>query len=91
MLWEKDNPVTTHDGDNIKLLDMDQMARHRRQRLWLCRVQCLSCLLCTEGDPDIYADMSTLLSETFESFRGYVPSDIIAGFALYAMKHREKV
>lgn len=91
MWYEKYVPVTTYDGDYLSSINNDLMTRHRRQRQWQCRMHCLFCILCKGGNPDIYADMSTLLSESFENFRGYVPSDIIAGIALHAMTYKEKV
>lgn len=91
MCYEKYVPVTTYDGEDLTSITRDHMTQHHRQRQWQCRLQCLCCLLGEGGDPEVYADMSALLSESFSYFRGYVPSDIIAGIALHAMQYKQKV
>lgn len=93
MWYEKHPPITSYEGVELTSLDADQTVRHHRQRVWQCRIQsCLSCLLCCKGThSDIYVDVSATLSDMFTYFRGYVPTDILAGIALHAIHVDPKV
>ena len=35
-----------------------------------------------------FADVAATLADAFNQFRGYVPSDIVAGIALYTFHHK---
>ena len=48
------------------------------------------CLKLRNGQKTVFADVATTLTDAFNQFRGYVPSDIAAGVALYAF-HRDIV
>lgn len=67
------------------------MIRHKRQRRWQWRLQRFFCWMKLEGSQQsAFADVSSTLADAFAFFRGYVPSDIVAGIALLAMEENEK-
>jgi len=51
---------------------------------WLC-----GCVTLREGQQGVISDIAATLTHAFTHFRGYVPSDIIAGMALHAKEQRE--
>lgn len=92
MCYEDYFPVSTYDGYDLMTLSINQKLHHRRQRIWRCRLQYWCCLTCLRGEyTDVYSDVSATLADMFTYFRGYVPSDIIAGIALQAMHTKPKV
>lgn len=90
MWYDKYAPVTTYEGYDIKSLEFNQKVRHHHQRMWLYRIR--SCLICCNNEhTELYVDISVTLSDMFTYFRGYVPSDIVAGIALHAIHADSKV
>ena len=66
----------------------ETLVHHRRQRAWQWRVQCMFCWLRLRGEQQTaFADVAATLADAFNHFRGYVPSDIAAGIALYTLHH----
>ena len=92
MCCEKYAPVMDYDENFLTHLSADKKIHHRRQRMWQCRIQYFCCLLCHKGDQaNSFVDVSATLADAFTYFRGYVPSDIVAGMALQAIHTKHEV
>ncbi len=88
--YEKLAPSVSFGGRRLSALSSSGLAQHRRQRQWQCRVQCLCCCLnLREGvQQSLFSEVSATLADAFTYFRGYVPSDVLAGVVLLSMEQR---
>lgn len=92
--YERLAPVESFGGRRLSALSSMGLAQHRRQRNWQRRIQCLCCCLnLREGSQQtLFGEVSATLADAFTLFRGYVPSDVLAGTILLSMEQRaEKV
>lgn len=88
MKYERLAPTTTYGGRRMSRASSETLVHHRRQRAWQWRIQCMFCWLRLRGEQQTaFADVAATLADAFSHFRGYVPSDIIAGIALYTLHH----
>ena len=86
--YERVDPTTTYGGRRLSRASSETLTHHRRQRAWQWRMQCMFCWLRLRGEQrTAFADVAATLADAFNQFRGYVPSDIVAGIALYALHH----
>lgn len=66
------------------------LARHRRQRRWQWRLEwLLRWMRLDQSRRNMFADVSATLADAFAHFRGYVPSDVLAGMTLLALEHQQ--
>lgn len=82
------------DGHGLLALSSRELHKHRqRDKAWKWRLEWLCCCLrLREKQKSVYAEVATVMADTFTHFRGYVPSDVAAGIALMAMEQSaEKV
>ncbi len=87
--YEDDVPSATYDGRGLSNASSETLIHHRRQRVWQWRLNCLFCWLRLRGGQrTAMSDVAATLADAFNQFRGYVPSDILAGLALYAFHHK---
>ena len=88
MRYEQLSPSTTYgDARRLSSLSSGDMIHHKRQRRWQWRLQRFFWWMRLEDNQQTaFADVSSTLADAFTFFRGYVPSDIIAGIALLAME-----
>ena len=88
MCYELAPPSETYgDARRLSSLSSGDMLQHKRQRRWQWRLQQLFWWMTLKDDQQTaFADVSATLADAFASFRGYVPSDIVAGIALLAME-----
>lgn len=87
MRYEAVVPTETYDGRRLSRVSSGHLVHHKRQRTWQWRVQFLFCCMSLKGDQqNAFADVSATLSDSFNYFRGYVPSDILAGIALLTLQ-----
>lgn len=91
MRYEQLPPTTTYgDARRLSSLSSGAMIHHKRQRRWQWRVQRLFCWMrLNKNQQTAFADVSSTLADAFAFFRGYVPSDILAGIALLAMEENK--
>lgn len=86
MKYEKLTPTTTYGGHRLSSASSETLIHHRRQRTWQMRIQAIFCCLTLTGEQQTaFSDMAATLADLFNHFRGYVPSDILAGIALYSL------
>ena len=71
-------------------LSSEELTKHRRRdRAWQWRMEWLCCCIRPgEGHGNVYAEIGTVMADSFTYFRGYVPSDVAAGIALMAMEQK---
>ena len=71
-------------------LSSEELRKHRRRdRAWKWRMECLCCCLrLGDGQRNVFAEIGTVMADSFTYFRGYVPSDVAAGIALMAMEQK---
>ena len=88
MRYEQLPPSETYgDARRLSSLSSAGMIQHKRQRLWQWRLERVFWWMNLKGSQKTaFADVSSTLADAFAFFRGYVPSDIVAGIALLAMK-----
>ena len=85
--YEQLVPSTSFGGRRLSAMSSGGLAQHRRQRHWQWRIQWLCCCMrLQEHQQDLFSEVSATLADAFTYFRGYVPSDILAGMALLAME-----
>lgn len=86
--YEKFSPSETYgDARRLSSLSSGDMIHHKRQRRWQWRLQRIFCWMKLENNQQTaFADVSSTLADAFTYFRGYVPTDIVAGIALLTMK-----
>lgn len=83
-------PSTSFGGRRLSALSSGALVQHHRQRRWQWQMQWLcGCLTLRENQQGIFSQVSASLADAFTHFRGYVPSDIVAGMALFAMEQSE--
>ena len=92
MRYEKFSPTETYgDARRLSSLSSGDMIHHKRQRRWQWRLQRFFWWMSLKDNQQTaFADVSATLADAFAFFRGYVPSDIVAGVALLAMKENTK-
>ena len=84
--YEPLEPETNYEGRRLSRLSSSSLTQHSRQRTWQWRLQhAFCCLQLRERQRSVFAEVSATLADIFTYFRGYVPSDILAGMALIAM------
>ena len=73
-------------------LSSHELRKHRRRdRAWQWRMEWLCCCLrLGDGHRNVYAEIGTVMADSFTYFRGYVPSDVAAGIALMAIEQKEE-
>lgn len=93
MRYEQFPPQETYgDARRLSSLSSGGMIQHKRQRLWQWRLQRIFWWMNLEdSQQNVFADVSSTLADAFAYFRGYVPSDIVAGIALLAMEESKEV
>ena len=91
--YEQLEPSTSFSGRRLSTLSNDSIAQHHRQRKWQWRLQKMFFFLnLQDGQKSVFSEVSATLADAFTKFRGYVPSDVLAGMALLRMKQsRERV
>ena len=69
-------------------LSSEELRKHRqRDSAWKWRMQLLCCCMrLAENQRNVFAEIGTVMADSFTFFRGYVPSDVAAGIALMAME-----
>lgn len=81
---------TSFRDSRLSVFSSDGLLQQHRQRTWQWRLQWLcGCVTLREGQQGVISDVAATLTHAFTHFRGYVPSDIIAGMALLAKEQRE--
>lgn len=91
--YEDGAPFTSYGGRRLSTLSSGELAQHHRQRQWQWRLQWLFWWLrLKKRQQSVFSEISATLADVFTYFRGYVPSDILAGVALLTMEqHYAKV
>lgn len=85
--YEHAPPKIDFSGRRLSSLSEESLAQHHRQRSWQWRIQNLFFFLrLQDRQKSIFAAVSATLSDAFTKFRGYVPTDILAGMALLKMQ-----
>ena len=85
--YEKLKPSRSFGGRRLSRLSSYSMNQHKRQRKWQWLLQSVFCCLnLKEKQKNVFSEVSATLTTAFTKFRGYVPSDILAGMALLRMK-----
>lgn len=85
--YEHAPPKINFSGRRLSSLSDESLAQHQRQRSWQWRVQNLFFFLrLHDRQKTVFAAVSATLSDAFTKFRGYVPTDILAGMALLKMQ-----
>ena len=83
-------PSETYGGRRLSSASSGHLVHHKRQRTWQWRLQCLFCWMTLKSDQQTaFADVSATLADGFNYFRGYVPSDILAGIAVLVMQQSQ--
>ena len=89
--YESQAPKTTYQGRRLSRVSSTALGHHTRQRTWQWRLQCLFCCLRLRSrQREVFSEVSAALSDACRKFRGYVPSDVLAGMALISMEQRAK-
>ena len=81
--------LSTASSHGLLALSSDELRKHRRRdRAWQWRLERLCCCfsLGEEGQRNVFAEIGTVMADSFAYFRGYVPSDVAAGIALMALE-----
>ncbi len=88
--YERLAPVVSFGGRRLSTASSSGLARHHRQRRWQWRIQCACCCLnLGEGvQQTLFSEVSATLADAFTYFRGYVPSDVLAGMVLLSMDQK---
>ena len=78
-------------GRRLSKLSSRSLERYKRRRRWFWVFQILFyCFRSSKSPGNVLREVSLTLSDAFEKFRGYVPSDILAGLLLVKIKHKER-
>lgn len=89
--YEKLRPSTSFGGRRLSRLSSRSLHQHRRQRKWQWILQTLFCCHRFQNEQrDVFKEVSATLSDAFTKFRGYVPSDVLAGMALLRLRQISK-
>lgn len=84
--YETFEPRTTYHGRRLSRASSPTLLQNARQRTWQWRLQQLFCCLkLRDWQRNVFTEVSATLSDACRNFRGYVPSDVLAGMALVAM------
>ena len=92
--YERLASTLSSDSRGLVALSSRELHHHqRRDNTWRWRLQWLFCCVRLRGQQrDVFNEISSVMTDTFTHFRGYVPSDVAAGIALMAMEQStEKV
>lgn len=82
-------PEVDHGGRRLSRISSTSLKHHARQRTWQWRLQSLFCCLRFKiGQRSVFSEVSATLADAFTYFRGYVPSDVLAGMALVALEQK---
>ena len=88
--YERLSHSTSFRDSSLTVFSSDGLLQHHRQRTWQWRLKWLcGYVTLREGQQGVIGDVAATLAHAFTHFRGYVPSDIIAGMALLAKEQRE--
>ena len=89
--YESGAPKVTYKGRRLSRVSSTSLGHHTRQRTWQWRLQCLFCCLRLRNQQrNVFSEISAVLSDVSRKFRGYVPSDVLAGMALVSMEQSAK-
>ena len=78
-------------GRRLSKMSSRSLERYERRRRWFWVFQILFyCFRSSKSPGNVLREVSLTLSDAFEKFRGYVPSDILAGLLLVKIKHKER-
>ena len=80
--------LSSASSHGLLALSSEELRKHRqRDRAWQWRVEWLCCCMRVgENQRNVFAEIGTVMADSFTFFRGYVPSDVAAGIALMAME-----
>ena len=88
--YEHFEPEETYAMERLSEASSLELMHHGRQRVWQWRLQRLFCCMrLQEHQQSAFADISATLTDAFTFFRGYVPSDVLAGVAVLAMQQKQ--
>ena len=77
-------------GRRLSKMSSRSLKRYERRRRWFWVFQILFyCFRSSKSQVNVLREVSLTLSDAFEKFRGYVPSDILAGLLLVKTRHKE--
>lgn len=78
------------EGHTLSEVSSGALAQHHRQRRWQWRLEwLLHWMRLDQSRQNMFAEVSATLADAFTHFRGYVPSDVLAGMTLLAMEHQQ--
>lgn len=84
--YESLPPLATLSGRRLSSLSDSSLSQHHRQRSWQWRLQNMFFFLhLKNSQKSVFGAVSATLADAFTMFRGYVPTDIVAGLALLRM------
>lgn len=91
--YERLASTLSSDSRGLAALSSRELHHKRRDNTWTWRLQWLFCCMRLRGQKkDVFSEISSVMTDAFTHFRGYVPSDVAAGIALMAMEQStEKV
>jgi sn1-specific diacylglycerol lipase len=85
--YENKRPSVDVKGRRLSRLNSFLKNEHKRQRKWQWILQSLFCSYGAQNQKtSVFNAVSATLADGFHKFRGYVPTDILAGFALMKLK-----
>lgn len=88
--YERLDLSSSFEGHNPSEVSSDGLAQYRRQRRWQWRLEWLLCWMrLDQSQQNMFAEVSATLADAFAHFRGYVPSDVLAGMTLLALEHEQ--
>lgn len=78
-------------GRKLSQISIDSNRRHERRMRWHWVVQTvLCCFSFQENQRIVLKEVASTLCEAFDNYRGYVPSDLVAGLLLLKKKHKKQ-
>ena len=90
MKFEDVAPAESFGGRRLSKISSDSMKRHMHRRRWHWRLQALFCCVrIRDFQKSVFSEVSVTLSDAFRRFRGYVPSDLLAGLLLVSMEEED--
>ena len=85
--YEEIAPSTSFSGRRLSTLSDESLSQHTRQRSWQWKIQSMFFFLnLQDKQKSVFAAVSATLADAFTKFRGYVPTDVLAGMALVRME-----
>ena len=88
--YEELGHSVSYGGRTLSEISSGGLVQHRRHRHWQWRLEwLLHWMRLDQRQQSVFSDVSATLADAFTHFRGYVPSDVLAGITLLAMEHHQ--